>query len=39
MVINELKSVKLNEIKEHLGKSFAYGEIKIAIASFLADGN
>jgi DNA-binding NarL/FixJ family response regulator len=38
-VITELKSIKLNELREHLGKSYAYGEIKIAVAAYLADGN
>ncbi|RZK51328.1 MAG: helicase [Pedobacter sp.] len=37
--IVKLKSVKLNEIREHLGKAYGFGEIKIAIAAYLADGN
>jgi nucleoside-triphosphatase THEP1 len=36
--ITALKSIKLNELKEHLGRSYAYGEIKIAVAAYLADG-
>lgn len=35
--IRELKSIKLNEIREHLGKSYGFGEIKIAIAAYLAE--
>ncbi|MDQ7948641.1 MAG: helix-turn-helix domain-containing protein [Pedobacter sp.] len=34
--INSLKSVKLAEIREHLGKAYSFGEIKIAIAAYLA---
>lgn len=37
--IVKLKSIKLNEIREHLGRSYSFGEIKIAIAAYLADGN
>ena len=37
--IVKLKSVKLNEIREHLGKAYGFGEIKIAIAAYLVDGN
>lgn len=36
--IRQLKSIKLNEIREHVGKSFDFGEIKIAIAAFMAEG-
>lgn len=36
--IRELKSVKLNEIRDHVGKSYDFGEIKIAIAAFVAEG-
>ena len=36
--IRELKSVKLNEIRDHVGKTFDFGEIKIAIAAFMAEG-
>ena len=37
--IVKLKSIRLNEVREHLGKSYAFGEIKIAIAAYLAEGN
>ncbi len=37
--IVKLKSIKLNEIREHLGRSYSFGEIKIAIAAYLAEGN
>jgi DNA-binding NarL/FixJ family response regulator len=37
--IVKLKSIRMNEIREHLGKSYAFGEIKIAIAAYLAEGN
>ncbi len=37
--ITDLKSIRLNDIRDHLGKSYAFGEIKIAIAGYLADGN
>lgn len=36
--IRELKSVKLNEIRDHVGKAYDFGEIKIAIAAFIAEG-
>ncbi|SOD20299.1 helix-turn-helix domain-containing protein [Pedobacter xixiisoli] len=36
--IREIKSIKLNEIRDHVGKSFDFGEIKIAIAAFMAEG-
>lgn len=36
--IRDLKSVKLNEIRDHVGKAFDFGEIKIAIAAFMAEG-
>ena len=36
--IRELKSVKLNEIRDHVGKAYDFGEIKIAIAAFMAEG-
>lgn len=32
------KTVKLNELRDHLGKSFDYGEIKLGIAAYLAEG-
>jgi hypothetical protein len=37
--INELKSIKLNDLRDHLGRSYSYSEIKIAIAAYLAEGN
>lgn len=36
--IRKLKSIKLNELKDHLGKSYDFGEIKIAIAAFMVEG-
>lgn len=35
--ILKLKSIKMNDIREHLGAGYAYGEIKIAIAAYLAE--
>lgn len=35
--INELKSIKLNELKDHLGRSVEYNEIRIGIAAHLAE--
>ncbi|RZL47882.1 MAG: helicase [Pedobacter sp.] len=37
--IAKLKSIKLNEVRDALGKSYAFGEIKIGIAAYLAEGN
>ena len=37
--VTALKSIKLNEVREALGKSYAFGEIKIGIAAYLAEGN
>lgn len=37
--IAKLKSIKLNEVREALGKSYTFGEIKIGIAAYLAEGN
>ncbi|RZL33833.1 MAG: helicase, partial [Pedobacter sp.] len=34
--IAKLKSIKLNEVREALGKSYTFGEIKIGIAAYLA---
>ncbi|MGV3545623.1 MAG: helix-turn-helix domain-containing protein [Pedobacter sp.] len=36
--IRDLKSIKLNEIRDHVGKSYDFGEIKIAIAAYIAEG-
>jgi uncharacterized protein YpbB len=37
--IVKLKTIKMNEIREHLGRAYSFGEIKIAIAAYLAEGN
>ncbi len=37
--IVKLKSIKMNELRDHLGRSYGFGEIKIAIAAYLAEGN
>jgi uncharacterized protein YpbB len=37
--IVKLKSIRLNDVRAHLGKGYAFGEIKIAIAAYLAEGN
>ena len=37
--IVKLKTIKMNEIRDHLGRSYSFGEIKIAIAAYLAEGN
>jgi len=37
--IKSLKTLSLTPIREHLGKSFTFGEIKIGIAAHLADDN
>jgi len=37
--INELKSIKLNDLRDHLGRGYSYSEIKIAVAAHLAEGN
>ena len=36
--IRDLKSIKLNEIRDHVGRSYDFGEIKIAIAAYMAEG-
>lgn len=36
-VIRELGTLRLNDVREHLGKSYSFGEIKIAIAAYLAE--
>lgn len=36
--IREVKSIKLNEIRDHVGRAYDFGEIKIAIAAFMAEG-
>lgn len=37
--IKQLKTLKLNDLREHLGKSYSFSEIKIAVAAHLADDN
>lgn len=37
--INEIKSIKLNDLRDHLGRGYSYSEIKIAVAAYLAEGN
>lgn len=37
--VKELKTTSLNPIREHLGKSFTFGEIKIGIAAHQAEGD
>jgi uncharacterized protein YpbB len=37
--INQLKSIKLNDLRDHLGREYSYSELKIAIAAHLAEGN
>lgn len=37
--IAKLKTIKLNELREYLGRSYSFGEIKIAIAAHLAEEN
>ncbi|HKG06386.1 MAG TPA: helix-turn-helix domain-containing protein [Pedobacter sp.] len=36
--IRELKTRQMNPIREYLGKDFSFGEIKIGVAAFLAEG-
>lgn len=36
--IRELKSIKLNEVRDRVGKAYDFGEIRIAIAAYLAEG-
>ncbi|RZK40865.1 MAG: helicase [Pedobacter sp.] len=35
--INSLKSIKLNELRDHLGRGYSYSEIKIGVAAYLAE--
>ena len=37
--INQLKSIKLNDLRDHLGRGYSYSEIKIGVAAYLAEGN
>ena len=37
--INQLKSIKLNDLRDHLGREYSYSEIKIGVAAHLAEGN
>jgi len=36
--IRELKTMQMNPIREHLGRDFSFGEIKIGLAAYLAEG-
>jgi hypothetical protein len=36
--IRELKTRQMNPIREHLGREYSFGEIKIGIAAFVAEG-
>ena len=36
--IKDLKTIKLNNLKEKLGREYSFSEIKIGIASHLAEG-
>lgn len=35
--ITTLKTIRLNDLREHLGKSYSFSEIKIAVAVYLVD--
>jgi hypothetical protein len=37
--IRELKTLQMNPIREHLGRDFTFGEIKIGVAAHLAEGD
>jgi hypothetical protein len=37
--IRSLKTMQLNSIREHLGRDYSFGEIKIGIAAHLAEGD
>jgi len=37
--MKELKSIKLNDLRDHLGKGYSFSEIKIGVAAYLAEGN
>lgn len=37
--IRELKTMQLNPIREHLGRDYSFGEIKIGLAAHLAEGD
>lgn len=36
--IRELKTMQMNPIREHLGRDYSFGEIKIGLAAYLAEG-
>ncbi|WP_316822139.1 helix-turn-helix domain-containing protein [Pedobacter gandavensis] len=36
--IQDLKTLQMNPIREHLGRDYTFGEIKIGVAAHLADG-
>ena len=35
--INQLKSIKLNDLRDHLGRGYSFSEIKIGVAAYLAE--
>ncbi|SHF62978.1 helix-turn-helix domain-containing protein [Pedobacter caeni] len=37
--IRELKTMQMNPIREHLGRDYSFGEIKIGLAAYLAEGD
>jgi len=37
--IKELKTLQMNPIRQHLGRDYSFGEIKIGVAAHLAEGN
>lgn len=37
--IVKLKSIRMNDIREHLGRGYSFGEIKIAVAAYLVEEN
>jgi hypothetical protein len=37
--IRELKTLQMNPIREHLGRDYTFGEIKIGVAAHLAEGD
>lgn len=36
--IRELKTMQMNPIRDHLGRDYSFGEIKIGLAAYLAEG-
>ncbi|MDB5021951.1 MAG: helicase, partial [Pedobacter sp.] len=37
--IKELKTLQMNPIREHLGRDYSFGEIKIGLAAHIAEGS